>query len=173
MTERSLSQASGLSRAAVRCVEAPHGNVTIDSIAKVARAVDRSLYLIASCHEGSTDCSTVAVALSVVRDGESSWKIHFMNLVDEFRRTLDPLLMVLEPPPSLPLHLRALLASIVCALTEEATIDAPAWCQKRWWLPSPWFVSGIEALKASAIVESPLCFRRNNIFVQDNFLQRA
>jgi hypothetical protein len=40
-------------------------------------------------------------------------------------------------------------------------------------LPDPWFVAGIENLKASALVESPVQFRRNNIFVLGNFLSRA
>lgn len=40
-------------------------------------------------------------------------------------------------------------------------------------LPEPWFVAGVENLKATALVESPLPFRRNNIFVLGNFLSRA
>jgi hypothetical protein len=40
-------------------------------------------------------------------------------------------------------------------------------------LPAPWFVAGVENLKASALVESPVQFRRNNVFVLGNFLARA
>jgi hypothetical protein len=40
-------------------------------------------------------------------------------------------------------------------------------------LDSPWFVAGIENLKASALVESPVRFRKRNIFVLANFLERA
>jgi hypothetical protein len=40
-------------------------------------------------------------------------------------------------------------------------------------LSEPWFVSGMENLKASALLESPLPFRRNNVFVLGNFLSRA
>jgi hypothetical protein len=40
-------------------------------------------------------------------------------------------------------------------------------------LPRPWFVAGVENLKATALVESPLPFRRNNVFVLGNFLSRA
>ena len=37
----------------------------------------------------------------------------------------------------------------------------------------PWFVSGMENLKAIALAESPLRFRIRKIFVLSNFLSRA
>jgi hypothetical protein len=37
----------------------------------------------------------------------------------------------------------------------------------------PWFVSGMENLKAITLVESPLHFRRRKIFVLGNFLSRV
>jgi hypothetical protein len=37
----------------------------------------------------------------------------------------------------------------------------------------PWFVSGMESLKAIALVESPLPFRLRKIFVLENFLSRV
>jgi hypothetical protein len=40
-------------------------------------------------------------------------------------------------------------------------------------LEEPWFVTGIENLKAMAIVESPVFFRRRLIFVLENFLSRV
>jgi hypothetical protein len=36
-----------------------------------------------------------------------------------------------------------------------------------------WFVSGMENLKAIALVESPLPFRRRKVFVLENFLSRV
>jgi hypothetical protein len=52
-------------------------------------------------------------------------------------------------------------------------LEAPAWV---WAVPSlkePWFLSGMESLKAIAIVESPVFFRRRKIFVLENFLYRV
>ena len=40
-------------------------------------------------------------------------------------------------------------------------------------LATPWFVAGVENLKALALVESPTHFRKRNIFVLGNFLSRA
>lgn len=96
-----------------------------------------------------------------------------MNLVDEFRRTLDVRLIFLPPPSELDKSLSAMLSSIVLYLCDEAEIEAPTWAKKRVDLPTPWFVSETESLKAMAILESPLVFRRNNIFVLENFLERA
>ena len=52
-------------------------------------------------------------------------------------------------------------------------MDAPAWAAGCHFLPEPWFVSGVESLKATALVEAPLAFRRNNVFVLGNFMSRA
>jgi hypothetical protein len=37
----------------------------------------------------------------------------------------------------------------------------------------PWFVAGMENLKAIAVAESPLRFRIRKIFVLENFLSRV
>jgi len=55
----------------------------------------------------------------------------------------------------------------------ELGVESPPWAMRSYYLPEPWFVSEVESLKAMAIQESPLFFRRNNIFVLDNFLSRA
>jgi len=49
----------------------------------------------------------------------------------------------------------------------------PWWANRPLVLAEPWFVSGMENLKATALVESPVQFRRNNVFVLGNFLSRA
>jgi len=52
-------------------------------------------------------------------------------------------------------------------------MHAPDWAQKDHCLPEPWFVAEMESLKASALVESPAYYKKNNIFVLENFLKRA
>ena len=96
-----------------------------------------------------------------------------MDLVDAYRRSLDPALLLLPPVRGLPLRPKALLASIVLALAQESAMDAPAWAERSYFLPQAWFPAGLESLKATAICESPLAFRRNNIFVHANFLDRV
>lgn len=117
--------------------------------------------------------STKDIALKVKRDGFASWKIHFMELVDEFRRTSNINLVEMEPGEDLNSKLKALLASIVNMLCFELKLAIPKWAEKRYFLDTPWFVSECESLKASAILESPLPFRANNIFVFKNFLTRV
>jgi len=117
--------------------------------------------------------STIAASYKVLRDGFESWKIHFMDLIDEFQRTLDPQLILLAPPVELSREQRALLASIVLQLCMNENISPPAWSMKKNFLSKPWFVSEMQSLKAMAIKESPIAFRRNNIFVLNNFLERV
>jgi hypothetical protein len=138
-----------------------------------AQAAGRSVSVLVSPEQVHSDFSTVAVAFKVERDGFSSWKIHFMELIDEFRRSMDPRLIILPPPARFDRRLTALLASLVRQLCHEQRMSAPLWSVRRYFLDQPWFVADIQSLKASALVESPLFFRNNNIFVHSNFMARV
>lgn len=104
---------------------------------------------------------------------DPSWKLQLGQFVDEARRNAD----TLRNEPSFPAgdqQLRALVASTAEALSaERGTEPAPEWAAIIPPLKQPWFVSGMESLKAMALVESPVYFRRRNIFVLGNFLSRA
>jgi transcriptional regulator with XRE-family HTH domain len=173
LSERGLAKEAGLSRMTLRAIEAGDVRVSLKSLCMLAQSLNRNIQVLLTPEECRSDLSTYAVGIQVMRDGFESWKIHFMEMVDEFRKTLDPRLFVLPPPSGLDTKLRALLASMVCVLSHEASMDVPLWADRPHPLEKPWFVSDIQALKPSALVESRLAFRRNNIFVLDNFLRRA
>lgn len=173
VAERVAAAQAGISRSTWRALAVGAETLAIKSVIAGASACAREVAILTVPQQQHSECSTVAVAYKVLRDEHASWKIHFMELVDEFRRDLDPSLLLLPPPHALPRDLRALLAGIVLELAREAGMMPPGWATKRCVLPKPWFVSGIQSLKASALVESPLAFRRNNIFVNENFLARA
>lgn len=147
--------------------------VEVRSLQRAASVLHLDLAIMMIGDECEGEQSVIAAGYKVMRDGDSSWKVHFMDFVDAFRRTWDPRLILIAPPAALPAHLYALLASITCSLAKEAHLDVPRWAGKRYELPAPWFPAGMESLKASALVESPLAFRRNGIFVLGNFLERA
>ncbi len=99
------------------------------------------------------------------------WQIPLMDFVDEFRRTKNPQI-VRNAFPLGEERFDALLASTIEYLGDEQGVEVPEWV---WQVPpcrEPWFVSGIENLKAIALVESPVYFRRRKIFVLENFLER-
>jgi hypothetical protein len=100
------------------------------------------------------------------------WQVPLMDFVDDFRRRRNPAAMAESPVLD---HERwdALLAATALSLCREAGLEPPAWA---WEVPPcrhPWFVSGMESLKAVALVESPLPFRLKKIFVLENFLSRV
>ena len=69
-------------------------------------------------------------------------------------------------------------AAYIAAMVEELcftnNIDIPDWVfDKKYSLKEPFFVGGLESIKAFLIVESPLPFRRRNIFVSENVLKRV
>lgn len=173
LSERSFCSQSDLSRITIRNIEELGTTVTLESLGKYARALEMDLGIFSAMSRGQPELSTIAVCLSVEQDGFSSWKIHFMNFVDEFRRTLDTRLIVLGPPSKFSKKLTALLASIVLELCAETKIPAPDWARLNHCLPEPWFVAESESLKASAIIESKAYYKKNNIFVLENFLVRA
>lgn len=175
-SERDQAAEATLSRVVLRQLESPskEQNPTLKSLCFLAQSLERDvIVLVTPENECEAESSTLAVSYHVLRDGFESWKIHFMELVDTFRKTLDPRLILLPPAPSLDAKLKALLASMVLELCEEAQIGPPTWATRSFYLEKPWFPSGMESLKATSIVESPLSFRRNNIFVQENILKRA
>lgn len=101
------------------------------------------------------------------------WKLELAQFVDDARRNMD----TLQHQPRFSVgyeHLRALAASTAEALAaEQGTERVSEWAAATPALKEPWFVAGMESLKAMALVESPVYFRRRNIFVLGNFLSRA
>lgn len=173
LSERAVADRAELARETVRSIESDVWQGKVQHLEALAQIYGRHVLVAIVPEEPPiSEVSTVAVSMHVCQDGFDSWKIHFMNLVDEFRRGLDPRLILLPPVAQLDLKLHALLAAIVAALCEEVELDVPDWARREMFLPQPWFVSGMESLKAMALLESPLPFRRNNIFVHENFLAR-
>lgn len=113
------------------------------------------------------------ISIRILEDGPDSWRIHLFDCVDRLRHARDPELIEAPPINDLDGRIRALMASTVEALCSELGLTAPPWCRSVAALDHPWFVSGIENLKAMALVESPAPFRARNIFVLGNFLERA
>lgn len=100
------------------------------------------------------------------------WLIPFMDFVDDFRRNKD--MTVLQEPFDLgDERLDALLASAIEYLCDEMSLAPPAWVEAVPGCEGAWFVSGLENVKAIAIVESPVRFRMRKIFVLENFLDRV
>jgi transcriptional regulator with XRE-family HTH domain len=176
LSQRALAKRARVSFRCVQQMESPHHNWSRESLERVARALSVSKgglrYHLDYPFRMRAD-SVEEVSLRVCEAGFDSWKIHFFNFVDRFRATTDQELVARQPVPELDPRLRALFASAVEALCDEKGLAVPAWCWGIGALPEPWFVAGIENLKAAALVESPARFRARNTFVLENFLSRA
>ena len=81
--------------------------------------------------------------------------------------------MIAEPFELSDEKIDALLASTAEKLCDELEISIPDWIKKVPACKEPYFVSGIENLKAVAIVQSPLKFKVRNVFVSETFLMRV
>src|SRR5438477_11560086 len=80
------------------------------------------------------------------------WKIPLMDFVDDFRRHGDAA-AVEEPFVLDDEQIDAVLAGVIEYLCDEMKISIPAWLPDVPSCQRPYFVSGVENLKATAIVE--------------------
>ncbi len=111
------------------------------------------------------------VKTQIIHDPENR-VIHLMDFVDDFRYHKNPD-AVKDPFALNNEKMDAMLASTASQLCSELNIPIPDWL---WNVPSvkdPWFVAGVDSLRAIAIVESPVYFRLRKIFVLENFLSRV
>lgn len=110
----------------------------------------------------------------------SLWRLG--DLLDDFRlrcqSSEEKTALVRDPPLWLGTGARAdynaYLAAVAESLCCEAGLPAPAWTEDpQCFLHRPWFAGGMESLKAVLLAESPVSFRRRNLFVSANALARA
>ncbi len=100
------------------------------------------------------------------------WKIPLLDFVDDFRYHKDPA-AIAEPFDLGDDQKDAVLASVIETLCDESGIQIPEWVAEVPACREPYFMSGVENLKAIALVESPVRFRLRKIFVLENALNRA
>jgi len=115
---------------------------------------------------------TIQEVKKEIQSDEKNWLIPFLDFVDDFRRNRN-LMAIRDPLELTDEKIDALLASTIEYLGNELRMEIPEWTETVPPCKEPWFVSGIENLKAIAIVESPVFFRRRKIFVLENFLDRV
>lgn len=117
-----------------------------------------------------------------IRSGQRPSFELFGDLLDDFRqrcrRPEQKLALVHEAPEWIEsadyAETNAYLASVAEALCREASLPPPDWTESpRCFLKRPWFAGGLESLKAILLAESPVAFRRRNLFVSANALSRA
>lgn len=175
-SQRKLAQRAGLSFRGLQLLEMPGHDPRVSSLDKVSGALGLPIGGISALLEGfllEDGRSFRSASVRILADGFDSWTIHLFDSVDAFRRGSDPSLVRAGPVDELHQRLRALIASTVETVCAEVSLPSPGWCRGVEALDSPWFVAGVENLKASALIEAPVRFRKRKIFVLANFLERA
>jgi len=175
-SQREFSRLAGISFKGIQLLERPGHDARLSTLEKVADALGlpaAGVRWVVERYLAQEPDSAYCVSVRVHLGGPDSWKVHLFDFVDRFRA--DPAAARVRIPPIVELapHLAALLASTVDALCDEVGSEPPSWSAGVEPLPRPWFVSGVESLKASALIESPVRFRQRNLFVLSNFLARA
>ena len=176
LSQRALARRAGLSFRGMQLLEAPDHDPRLSSLEHVVQALGLPRNSIARAISGILEeppDSLFCASLRILEDGEQSWRRHLLDCVDAVRRSGTAAALETPPAVELPAKLRALTAAIAETLAAECETGAPRWTSGVGPLDRPWFVSGYESLKASALLESPVPFRSRNVFVLANFLERA
>ena len=100
------------------------------------------------------------------------WRVWLMDFVDDFRYYKKSE-MIAESFALSDDKIDALLASTAEKLCDELNLEIPDWIKDIPPAKEPYFVSGLENLKAISIVQSPLRFKMRNVFVSESFLSRV
>lgn len=176
LSQRELARKAGIAYKTLQLLESGRHDPRWSTLVRIASALGRRAELqeaATSSLLGPTGDSISEISSRIVEEGEDSWRLWLFNFVDAFERRPDRRWVVEAPDPRVPHPVLALLASTVEFLCRKHGISVPWWCAGVPPLSRPWFVAGIENLKAAALAESPAQFRRRNIFVLSNFLERA
>lgn len=176
LSQRQLAQVAHIPFRTIQLLEGEHHDPQLSTLQKVATALGYPqtalIYRLSSLFKNSPD-SIEMTSERILEEGDSSWKIYLFNFVDSFRQGPKKKLIVIPPLTETSPPIKALLASTVETLCDEKGMIPPEWTLSIFPLAEPWFVSEIENLKAIALMESPIHFRKRNIFVLENFLGRA
>ena len=117
-----------------------------------------------------------------IRRGEPLTLWRLGDLVDDFRiratTAEEKLTLVSEAPMWVDAasqeDCNAYWAATVETLCREAGLKPPEWTESpRCYLHRPWFAGALESLKAILLAESPVAFRRRNLFVSSDALVRV
>lgn len=170
LSQRALAARAGVAFRTVQLLEWGRHDARLSTLERISRALGRPF---PTARLSAPGASASEACAAVNRDGADSWKGHLFDFVDAFRRSPSSALVEAAPPAETDARVLVLAAAAVECLCAEARLRPPWWCAGVPGLPEPWFVAGMESLKASALVESPAAFRRRNVFVFANFLERA
>lgn len=176
LSQRQLAAQARLSFRTIQLLESGDHDAKLSTLSAVAKALGYGAGIVQNRVESIFEHPADSIAMisdRLLLEGEKFWPYLLFEFVDAFRRHKDSKYVECAPVHGLSPKIAALMASTVEALCVELHVPIPLWCAAVPALQAPWFVSGVENLKATALVESPVWFRRRNIFVFENFLNRG
>jgi transcriptional regulator with XRE-family HTH domain len=176
ISQRNLAERAAISFKGLQLIEQQDHDIKVSTLRKIANALGLPGWGIDFYLSGfmiMDPDSIEATSLRILEEGADAWPIHLMNFVDAFQRNQDQTMIHAAPVAALDQRIRCLMTSTVEHLCMESNTKRPSWTAGIGRLENPWFVSGMENLKAMALMESPAAFRKRNIFVLADFLQRV
>ena len=169
LSQRALAQHAHIAYKSLQLIEGGQSDPRLSTLQHIASALGYPPHAIAEKVRTLFDAPPESIAMISERIAKiqgSSWKLWLFNFVDAFRYHKTNHSINDPPHPDSPPEIKALLAATVETLCHELGVAIPWWCDAIPMLTKPWFVSDVENLKSMALVESPIHFRKRNIFVK-------
>jgi hypothetical protein len=118
---------------------------------------------------------TLQDVAELARGGRTMFDLALSEFLDEFYTHPDARqLMIAGEPRTIGQFEDAWLGAVGEHLARRWNLEIPTWVdQPHRFLDRPFFAGGLEGLKAILLAESPLAFRKRQIFVEAEPLRRA
>ena len=88
LSERALSETLQIARGTIRSILLKKDSLSLNSIKSVANYFGHEASLVTYPKNHRPESSSLAISMKIQKDGVDSWKIHLMDMVDEFRKSL-------------------------------------------------------------------------------------
>ncbi len=118
---------------------------------------------------------TALDCLNSILNSNHSYQLYVNTFIDDFRRADDMTRRRLVEDPIVTVgRMEGLISAVVSALCREYGIESPRWVEYIY-SPTPFFAfpAGSFALRVRLMLESPAPFRIRNVFVPENYMNRA
>lgn len=182
LSQLALAERAGMSQSMVSAYENGRRQPTTPTLARLLAAAGTRLQLVAQPAAIRTGAEPIAVvARRIARalstgDAAGAWR-QLVGFTDDFRSSAPGGRgwLVQEPPALLEQsNYNAAIAGLVEYLCAQRRMPVPAWTSEEDRFVQPWwFPAGLPALRARALRDSPISFKRHGVFVTAEAFDRV
>jgi transcriptional regulator with XRE-family HTH domain len=181
LTQAEVARRAGTAQSAVAAYESGDRKPGLATLARLLRATDHDLELVARprLRRGAASLAELAQVIRAdLADSRASDALRLLfGFADDFRPSSRPgklVLLAAEPPPTGDPRFDAALAGLGEFFAQEAGVPVPAWVNAPGRFVEPWwFVASRPAFHAYVLANTPAAFLRHGVLLAREVFDRA